>query len=189
MRPKKNLIGLKFNRLTVIEEISKQLKSHNRIKWLCKCDCGNEVIVSANKLANGHTKSCGCIRKEVDYGKGRRKEFGESAKNMLIWTYKYNAKRKNLEFLLTDDELTKLFEGNCHYCGCEPKNLYTKPNTYGWYKHNGIDRKNNKIGYITSNVVSCCSICNYTKHKFNYEDFLLWIKKSYEYLKNNGNIC
>lgn len=28
--------------------------------WLCKCICGNEIIVRATDLRSGHTKSCGC---------------------------------------------------------------------------------------------------------------------------------
>jgi hypothetical protein len=31
------------------------------VRWLCKCDCGNEVIVLGNSLKNNATKSCGCI--------------------------------------------------------------------------------------------------------------------------------
>jgi hypothetical protein len=31
--------------------------------WLCKCDCGNEVVASTGALRGGKHKSCGCIRK------------------------------------------------------------------------------------------------------------------------------
>lgn len=34
------------------------------IIWKCKCDCGNIVKRPATLLAKGHTKSCGCLRKE-----------------------------------------------------------------------------------------------------------------------------
>lgn len=30
-------------------------------KWLCHCDCGNDVFVETNHLTSGHTKSCGCL--------------------------------------------------------------------------------------------------------------------------------
>lgn len=33
--------------------------------WLCRCDCGNEHITSRKCLIGGHTRSCGCLRKEV----------------------------------------------------------------------------------------------------------------------------
>lgn len=34
-----------------------------RSYWLCKCDCGNDIVVSIGHLRNGHTKSCGCLKK------------------------------------------------------------------------------------------------------------------------------
>lgn len=33
--------------------------------WECKCDCGNTVITSGSAMRKGHTKSCGCLQKEV----------------------------------------------------------------------------------------------------------------------------
>ena len=32
--------------------------------WLCKCDCGNEVVVSAHSLNKKETLSCGCYHKQ-----------------------------------------------------------------------------------------------------------------------------
>lgn len=29
--------------------------------WVCRCDCGNEIIVSSSSLVSGNTKSCGCV--------------------------------------------------------------------------------------------------------------------------------
>lgn len=36
-----------------------------RCYWNCKCDCGNETIVTSSSLINGSTKSCGCYRSDV----------------------------------------------------------------------------------------------------------------------------
>lgn len=50
----KSLIDQKFGRLIVIELISED--QYRLTYWLCKCDCGKEVIVRNNSLQNGHLK-------------------------------------------------------------------------------------------------------------------------------------
>ena len=32
--------------------------------WLCKCDCGNEIIYQGSVLTKGKAKSCGCMKKK-----------------------------------------------------------------------------------------------------------------------------
>lgn len=64
-RDKKSLIGKKFDRLFVLDYAGdKNIGKDNNSKWICKCDCGNVVIVGDWKLKSGHTKSCGCYQKE-----------------------------------------------------------------------------------------------------------------------------
>ena len=58
-----DLTGKRFERLTVIS-MNPTRKNH-KIMWNCKCDCGNEICVSSDRLTGGVTKSCGCIRKET----------------------------------------------------------------------------------------------------------------------------
>ena len=57
----KDLTGMKFNRLTVIERAENK---GSQTYWKCKCDCGKETIVNAYSLKSGHSKSCGCLRDE-----------------------------------------------------------------------------------------------------------------------------
>lgn len=58
-----DLVGQKFNRLTVIsrDHTHPQTGKTPRAFWLCQCECGNTVIVGAAQLRGGHTKSCGCL--------------------------------------------------------------------------------------------------------------------------------
>lgn len=57
-----NLIGQKYGMLTVIEEALKNPNRKSRaLLWRCRCDCGNETIVSSNALRTGGTVSCGCL--------------------------------------------------------------------------------------------------------------------------------
>lgn len=64
----KNLVGLKFGKLTVLKENlnyrkEKQIKSGGSY-WDCICDCGKQITVSGNSLMNGHTKTCGCFKQK-----------------------------------------------------------------------------------------------------------------------------
>lgn len=66
VKVKENLAGRKFGLLTVIQQSEDYINSstgkHNA-RWLCKCECGNDVIVIDYNLKNGHTQSCGCFQK------------------------------------------------------------------------------------------------------------------------------
>lgn len=57
-----DLTGKKFNRLEVLRFV-KTDKYYNSY-WLCKCECGKQLIVTAGALRSGHSKSCGCYMKE-----------------------------------------------------------------------------------------------------------------------------
>lgn len=57
---KKDLVGQKFNRLTVIKEVG--ISGRGSILWECLCDCGNIINVAASSLQSGNTKSCGCLQ-------------------------------------------------------------------------------------------------------------------------------
>ena len=56
-----DLTGQKFGRLTVLHRIENKGKA---VRYLCKCDCGNEKIFYASNLLKGLSTSCGCFRKE-----------------------------------------------------------------------------------------------------------------------------
>lgn len=57
-----DMVGQKIGRLIVIEQCESK---NNKAMWKCKCDCGNERIVSGQSLRKGMTMSCGCLRNEV----------------------------------------------------------------------------------------------------------------------------
>lgn len=69
-----NLIGKKFGKLVPIRYIEKY-------KYLCRCDCDKEIIVTSANLKNGHTKSCGCLLKE------KLTKHGHTIKNNRSKTY------------------------------------------------------------------------------------------------------
>jgi len=63
MKYTKNLVGLKFGRLTVMELWG--WNEHKKPMYKCLCDCGKETLTPRNKLVCGRTKSCGCYRSDT----------------------------------------------------------------------------------------------------------------------------
>lgn len=63
-----DLTGKRFGKLVAIERAEDYCyESKGKIitapRWLCKCDCGNMVIVQGGNLRSGNTTSCGCENK------------------------------------------------------------------------------------------------------------------------------
>ena len=63
MTPVTNLLGKKFNRLTVIARAEND--KQGKARWLCQCDCGNIKIILGDSLKSGKTISCGCAHSEI----------------------------------------------------------------------------------------------------------------------------
>ena len=59
---RKNRAGETFERLTLL---SFSRSDGKRSFWNARCSCGNAVEVDYNSVKRGHTKSCGCLRREV----------------------------------------------------------------------------------------------------------------------------
>lgn len=62
MPAKINMIGKKYGRLTVIEELG--VDARGEYTWLCKCECGKTVVRKGGDIRSGATRSCGCIHQE-----------------------------------------------------------------------------------------------------------------------------
>lgn len=115
-----SLVGKRFNKLTVIAPAP----SRNQQRyWICQCDCGNEIIVRTGDLNNGHTKSCGCLKRQayhLNNIQGQR--FGKlialmptekrSSAHCVVWKCKCDC--GNTCFVDT----ISLTSGNTTSCGC-----------------------------------------------------------------------
>lgn len=58
----KDIAGMRFGKLVAINPVRSE--SNEGKIWLCECDCGNTIEVSAKRLLCGNTKSCGCLKDE-----------------------------------------------------------------------------------------------------------------------------
>lgn len=62
-RKVENIIGQRFGRLVVLENL--HTHAHGSTLHRCICDCGNIVETPISYLKSGHTRSCGCLCRDV----------------------------------------------------------------------------------------------------------------------------
>jgi len=80
----------------------------------------------------------------------------------------HGAKRRGYDFVLTLDEFKSFASQPCFYCG-----QHDEPN--------GIDRWDNKIGYVLSNCRPCCITCNKMKLTMGGAAFVEHIQRAADY--------
>ena len=61
------MIGKKFNKLTVLEECNERKRGQKLYK--CLCDCGNITYQCGHQLRISRVKSCGCTKGNIIHGK------------------------------------------------------------------------------------------------------------------------
>lgn len=122
-----NEIGNRYGRLEVIERAEDYVspKGRHKIRWKCKCDCGNITIVNADSLRKGVVVSCGCYHKEQVGSRCDKKYIGQTYHFITVlnrvseigngkeshWNCKCNLCGK--EFILTTGKLKTQIS-----CGC-----------------------------------------------------------------------
>lgn len=116
----KDLTGQKFNKLQVIKRVDNS--KHNKARYLCKCDCGNETIVDASYLRNGRIKSCGCFK---DTREVRKVNIGDTFGQLTVIKKYGKDKHGNILFLCkctcgneTVATANNLRKGHTKSCGC-----------------------------------------------------------------------
>lgn len=64
IRNARNIIGQKYNRLTIVSLVSKKLDNSRGLVAISQCDCGKVYEVKLSLIKSGHVKSCGCLNIE-----------------------------------------------------------------------------------------------------------------------------
>jgi len=173
------ILGQRYGKLIVIKRVGQN--KHGLVLWECQCDCGNKTVVSGVNLRRNSTKSCGCVG-TYKLPKGR------AAFNDLFGKMKKSAKKREYKWELSSDQVEKLVNKPCFYCGILHSNTAGQPKNNGNYKYNGLDRINNNKGYAIDNVVSCCVNCNKAKLTKDISEFLDWLKRLAIYNRWDCNI-
>lgn len=101
------------------------------------------------------------------YYRNNKEHINEHRRNNLeknYSKYKSSAKRRKINFELTEEEFSTLWNKDCSYCGSKIENI-------------GIDRIDNNVGYTKNNCVSCCIICNKMKLNLSLNEWYEHMKK------------
>lgn len=80
MKKYESLIGKRYDKLGVVEQVESTASGQRRC--LCKCDCGGTCIATTGNLNSGHTTNCGCKKSPDLTGKkfGKLEVIGRSDK-------------------------------------------------------------------------------------------------------------
>ena len=141
-----DLTGQRFGRLTVISKAESSITPNGTIRtmWLCKCDCGNEVVRSSSNLRKTNHVSCGCWIKELTSDRkldditGQR--FGRltvikrisSPNSLTRWLCKCDCGNE------CEAYGNNLKRGHTKSCGCFRVDHTTEAKTIHGYKHTRI---------------------------------------------------
>ena len=145
MRAKKiDLTGHRFGRLVVIRECGRK---NRNVAWLCKCDCGNELIVRGDSLRGWRALSCGCLQHEraTTHGCSRKpwyKVYYSMMERCGHWECTSEHHRRNYR----DRGITV-----CELWRNSPRDFGDWLLEHGWRKGLQVDRIDNDQGYSPEN--------------------------------------
>lgn len=153
--PKKiDLTGERFGKLVVIREYGRD--RWGNVTWLCKCDCGNEIVVSGDDLRNEHTQSCGCLRLERNTTHGCNHEpWYPTYASMMQRCGHFKGASEHKLHRYRDRGITV-----CELWQKSPRAFGDWLLAHGWHKGLQIDRIDNDKGYSPEN-------CRVVTHKEN----------------------
>ena len=175
--PNFSLCGTIVNNL-LVESYSHREGRNFYFNTICQ-NCGNKKKHAWRDLikhGKKKTRDAGC-------SKCHQLPKGQAGLNILYGDYRRHAEKKNRDFCLLLDQFREITQQNCYYCGISPSSKKTAKrrgediDDWGMYVFNGIDRKDNSIGYIVGNCLPCCATCNNAKKSMLFEDFTIWINR------------
>jgi len=164
-----DLENQKFGKLTVLKRVEDKILpcGQKRTQWLCICECGKQVIISAENLKIGKTKSCGCLRKETSKEINLQHGLAKTRINNIYHNMKRRCKNKNNKYY-----------GERGIAVCSEWQNFES--FYNWAINNGyqdnltIDRIDNNGNYEPAN----CRWVTYVKQNNN--------RRSNHYIEYNG---
>lgn len=162
----------KFGKLTPIEFKGFDKEKHKI--FLCKCECGNTVIVPSYRLITKNTKTCGCSRTTINTKHPKFSGYKEISG--LTWhLIKKGANRKSkiLDFNISIEYAWDLFIKQDRKCALSGLPICFSPsNSHRSRRTASLDRIDSSKGYIENNVQWVHKHLNIMKWDLSQEEFI-----------------
>ena len=115
-----------FGRLTVKERAGNSYVKHNgkiaAALWKVQCECGEIRYKTSSDLIAGRAKSCGCYARQLRSQRLKLPD-GEASRNKVLASYKSAARKRNYSWNVSEELFDTLINGDCYYCGSEPRQI------------------------------------------------------------------
>lgn len=168
------------------EVVGATLISFDEVSAEFRCNCGVSFV---RKMASGlskKTNSIQCLSCHM-----RTKPF--AGERYALRRIKSDAVKAGRSFQISLEWFIEKAHEPCHYCGRRDRNtLNEKSKIDGLYnvkgfKYNGLDRKDNDVGYTEDNCVPCCLVCNRAKNSMGYNEFIEYLNDLIEFRGTIGD--
>lgn len=172
----KDITGQKYNLLTAIE-----YTGNGKGEWLFRCDCGNEVERPAGWITRNvrPIKSCGCIKNVKANWTGCGEISG------TYWSVvRKNAASRSLRFNIQIEEAWQIFVDQQRLCALTGFPLVFAQNYNNEEQTASLDRIDNSIGYIKSNVFWTHKDVNRMRMDLDVDTFRRWCARIAEFEQN-----
>jgi hypothetical protein len=170
MSKKIDISNQRFGSLVAIHVDEKSTKYR---RWVCQCDCGNQVSILQDHLRRCNVKSCGCSKiKSIKYGFNGIGDIHGTR----IWDIKKKAENRGLEYKITKEYMWSLFESQGRKCAISgmPIEFGKTGKQYGTAS---LDRIDNTKGYLEGNVQWVHKDINKMKNVHTMEYFISLCKE------------
>ncbi len=138
----------------------------------------DEFIAYFSDIRKHKTKSCGCFRKSFNKASPKWRGVGEISQS-IFYSLKRGAESRNLEFLITLEDIWNLFIKQNRRCFFTNRELNFPSGRRIYNGTASLDRIDSSKGYILNNIQWVHKDINYMKQEMNNEEFLLTIKEIY----------
>lgn len=159
-------IGQRFNRLTVVSRAQERIG--DCVAWICKCDCGGEITARGTTLASGRTKSCGCLKRELEASCHKIHGLCGSPRYRMFCQAKTRAKRLGISFQIRLNDVPEVPE----YCPVLGLKLSPSPRGSARASSPSLDKIIPSLGYVPGNVRVISNRANRLKNDCTPEEIV-----------------